>query len=207
MSFCKAIVIVDSKTDPQNDRDVLEALLSNLDLTTDLTFSKGVLDVLDHSSPFPTFGNKIGIDLTPRFKDEPPRAEHGPVPPPGSAESILDSVRKHIPQIAAIRPLFKNLAPDTRRTCSPLAVNVTHAASAIAPIMESTDLKPYNIIILFDNSIDLSDNSLLLWKIFNNVDPGRDLTFKGNRVVINACIKGPEDGHDREWPDELTFDP
>jgi 4-hydroxy-3-polyprenylbenzoate decarboxylase len=24
--------------------------------------------------------------------------------------------------------------------------------------------------------------------------------------VIDACKKGPMDGHDREWPDELSFD-
>ena len=43
-------------------------------------------------------------------------------------------------------------------------------------------------------------------KLFNNVDPGRDMVQRHERLVVDACKKGPMDGHDREWPDELTFD-
>ena len=46
----------------------------------------------------------------------------------------------------------------------------------------------------------------MLWKVFNNVDPERDMIFKDSRVVINACKKGMKDGYEREWPDDLTFD-
>ena len=54
--------------------------------------------------------------------------------------------------------------------------------------------------------VDLADGSLLLWKMFNNVDPGRDLHLQNHRLVIDACKKGVADGHTREWPDELRFD-
>jgi 4-hydroxy-3-polyprenylbenzoate decarboxylase len=67
-------------------------------------------------------------------------------------------------------------------------------------------LLPFNIVILFDREIDLSNGSLMLWKVFNNVDPARDMVFCENRLVINACKKSSADGHDRPWPDELTFD-
>ena len=63
----------------------------------------------------------------------------------------------------------------------------------------------FNIFILFDKEIDLSDGSLMLWKLFNNVDPGRDIIFRNDRVVVDACKKGIMDGHEREWPDELSF--
>jgi 3-polyprenyl-4-hydroxybenzoate decarboxylase len=32
------------------------------------------------------------------------------------------------------------------------------------------------------------------------------VTLRQGRCVIDACKKGPEEGHDREWPDELSFD-
>ena len=67
-------------------------------------------------------------------------------------------------------------------------------------------LAAFNIVVLFDAQIDLDDGSLLLWKVFNNVDPERDVVRQGPRVVIDACKKGPMDGHGREWPDELTLD-
>ena len=73
-------------------------------------------------------------------------------------------------------------------------------------LLDAPELQLFTIVVLYDADIDLADNSLLLWKIFNNVDPGRDLYVRNQRLVIDACKKGPEDGHEREWPDELSFD-
>ncbi|MBW2645799.1 MAG: UbiD family decarboxylase, partial [Deltaproteobacteria bacterium] len=64
----------------------------------------------------------------------------------------------------------------------------------------------YNIIILFDKDIQLSDSSLVLWKLFNNVDPERDFYRKNSRLIIDACRKGSMDGHTREWPEDITMD-
>ena len=68
------------------------------------------------------------------------------------------------------------------------------------------ELNDYNIIVLFDKEIQLSDNSLVLWKLFNNVDPERDLYRNNNRLIIDACRKGFMDGHTREWPDDITME-
>ncbi len=57
------------------------------------------------------------------------------------------------------------------------------------------------------SGIDLKNDSRLLWKIFNNVDPGWDFHIQSRRMVIDACIEGQADGHAREWPEALTFDP
>ena len=72
--------------------------------------------------------------------------------------------------------------------------------------LEMIGLEPFNIIILYDSKINPADNSLLLWKMFNNVDPERDLFIHKNRLVIDACKKYKGDGHPREWPDELLFE-
>jgi 4-hydroxy-3-polyprenylbenzoate decarboxylase len=66
-------------------------------------------------------------------------------------------------------------------------------------------LSAFNILILFDENIDLSNGGILLWKVFNNVDPERDIIPCGRLVVIDACKKGPADGHDRPWPEDLSF--
>jgi 4-hydroxy-3-polyprenylbenzoate decarboxylase len=65
---------------------------------------------------------------------------------------------------------------------------------------------PFNLMLFYDSNVDIRDNSFILWKLFNNVDPGRDVILREGRCVIDACKKGPEEGHDREWPDELSFD-
>ena len=62
------------------------------------------------------------------------------------------------------------------------------------------------LFLLFDAAIDLANPSLMLWKLFNNTDPGRDLLIRSGRAAVDASIKGSMDGHVREWPEELTFD-
>jgi 4-hydroxy-3-polyprenylbenzoate decarboxylase len=210
MSFCKAITVVDRKIDPGDPDTVLRELVSKLDIRSDITLSKGILDVLDHSSPFPNFGNKIGIDLTTRFAGEPPRqirAELKPAPSPEELGRIID----RLPGATGFRYLFPELSSREGAANRVLALTVEKSEGRggqafTDDLFEMDALNMFNIFILFDKTIDLGDGSLMLWKLFNNVDPGRDLRSGEGRVVIDACKKGAMDGHDREWPEELTLD-
>ena len=70
---------------------------------------------------------------------------------------------------------------------------------------------PYLLVLLIASgashtAIDLTDPSHMLWKLFNNTDPGRDIMITEGRAAVDASIKGSMDGHAREWPEELTFD-
>jgi 4-hydroxy-3-polyprenylbenzoate decarboxylase len=209
MSFCKAITVVDRTVNPQDTGAVIRELVNKLDLSSDITLTQGVLDVLDHSSPFPNFGNKIGLDLTERFAGEPSREESRPLET-APAQDVLDGViHSLIPGASGCRHLLPELSPRARNRI--LSVTVEKAENRggkdfAGMIFPSDDLRAFNIILLFDREINLSDGSLMLWKLFNNVDPGRDIIRREGRMVIDACKKGPMDGHDREWPDELSFD-
>ena len=55
MSFCKAIVMFDSDVDLKQPDRIWSRLLERIDLKSDLTMTRGVLDVLDHSSPHADF--------------------------------------------------------------------------------------------------------------------------------------------------------
>lgn len=211
MSFCKAIVVVDRNIDPKDPESVARELITKLDTASDITLTKGVLDVLDHSSPFPNFGNKIGIDLTARVKDEPPRADRDHFKELPPAANLLSIIRNGVQGAIECRHLFCELLAGEKISNMILAVSVEKRKDRggkdfAVSLLNLAELDMFNIIILFDKGIDLSDDSLMLWKLFNNVDPGRDTVFQDNRVVIDACKKGLMDGHEREWPDELTFD-
>jgi 4-hydroxy-3-polyprenylbenzoate decarboxylase len=206
MSFCKALAVVDSKVDLRSPQHVLETLLNEVDLESDLYVSEGVLDVLDHSAPEPLFGGKVGIDATSRLADEKARpcpSEPAPIPSP----SLIDqALRELSPLFAAFyvplgdvknRLLLVNFHKDGRHSGRDLAEKLLiHDA-----------LKAFAVIILYDGSITLRDASLVLWKVFNNVDPKRDLIRKAGRMVIDATRKGPEDEHHRPWPDDIVMDP
>ncbi len=211
MSFCKTIVIVDADTGLQNPGQILQILTQRLDIHTDLMHATGILDVLDHCSPHPNFGHKLGIDLTARVSGEPPRAE--PLPnaytPLTPAEAA--ALKSEITGVVALRELMAAPPGKSSRRMRIIAMTITKSDHRNGHVF-SDDLftadrmRQFDIVILFDAAADLADESGLLWQLFNNVDPGRDLYIRDTRVVIDACRKGPADGHLREWPDTLTFD-
>ncbi|MBI2841923.1 MAG: menaquinone biosynthesis decarboxylase [Armatimonadetes bacterium] len=70
MSFTKIIVVVDEDVDVQNMHDVLWRLGNNIDPKRDVEFVEGPVDVLNHASPAPNFGSKMGIDATKKLPEE-----------------------------------------------------------------------------------------------------------------------------------------
>ena len=64
LSLSKTIVAVDHFVDVQNLSEVAWRVASNIDPASDVFFTTGPLDDLDHASPTPKFGSKMGIDAT-----------------------------------------------------------------------------------------------------------------------------------------------
>jgi len=64
MMFTKIIVVVDAGVNVQNTAEVLWRLGNNVDPRRDIVIVDGPLDALDHASPTPYYGGKIGIDAT-----------------------------------------------------------------------------------------------------------------------------------------------
>jgi 4-hydroxy-3-polyprenylbenzoate decarboxylase len=78
-------------------------------------------------------------------------------------------------------------------------------------------------VVIVDEHVDVHDPSEVAWRVFNNVDPQRDCVVVsgpldvldhssptprfGAKMGIDATKTWPEEGHPREWPDELAMDP
>jgi len=104
----------------------------------------------------------------------------------------------HVPQLyTRNRLLLLNFQKDGRETGRGLAEK----------LLNDKTLEAFSIIVLYDAHTDLNDASLVLWKVFNNVDPKRDLLRKDHRIVVDATKKGPEDEYYRAWPDDIVMDP
>lgn len=205
MSFSKAVALVDFGVDLGSPRKVLETILNEADLENDVFITEGVLDVLDHSAPEPLFGAKIGIDATRRRLDEKPRrpVTGGPVP---SDKVIAQAAKAASPLLTSFhapaidvrnRVLLLNFAKDGK----------TPGRAVLERLLSQARLKAFSIFVLLDAAIDLRDHSLVLWKLFNNVDPKRDMVRRDGRIAVDATRKGAEDGHDRPWPDDIEMDP
>ncbi|MBI5569604.1 MAG: menaquinone biosynthesis decarboxylase [Desulfomonile tiedjei] len=70
MMFTKMIVVFDHYVDVQDMKQVLFFMGANLDPGRDLCLVKGPLDALDHASPLPHLGTKLGFDCTRKGPDE-----------------------------------------------------------------------------------------------------------------------------------------
>lgn len=97
------------------------------------------------------------------------------------------------------------------------AKKIMHALWGIGQMMYT------KIIVVVDESVDPKDVSTVAWKVFNNVDPRRDvvivdgpldvldhaspLKHYGSKMGIDATKKWKEEGYEREWPDEIEMSP
>src|SRR6266496_6169142 len=70
MMFNKILVVVDEQVNIQNYEALAKYVFRNLNPSTDIYFSQGPMDVLDHSCSKLGFGGKMCIDGTGKFDEE-----------------------------------------------------------------------------------------------------------------------------------------
>jgi 4-hydroxy-3-polyprenylbenzoate decarboxylase len=70
MMFSKIICVFDKEVDVQDISHCLWRLGNNVDPRRDTVFVDGPVDALDHASPFPHYGSKMGIDCTRKWPEE-----------------------------------------------------------------------------------------------------------------------------------------
>ena len=70
MSLAKVLVVVDRDVNVRNPDEAWWIALNNIDPERDVRFTMGPVDVLDHASRAFTYGSKMGIDATRKWKEE-----------------------------------------------------------------------------------------------------------------------------------------
>jgi 4-hydroxy-3-polyprenylbenzoate decarboxylase len=70
MSLAKLIVVVDKTVNVRDPDEAWWVALNNIDPERDIRFTMGPVDVLDHASRAFTYGSKMGIDATRKWKEE-----------------------------------------------------------------------------------------------------------------------------------------
>jgi len=98
-----------------------------------------------------------------------------------------------------------------------------HARKIINAVWGMGQMMFTKFVVVVDEHVDVHDYSEVTWRVFNNVDPRRDCLIVdgpldvldhsspyaryGAKMGIDATKTWPEEGHGREWPDELVQDP
>ncbi len=194
MMFSKFIVVVSDDVDLRDYTAIAKQVFSNTDINNDIIITKGPLDILDHSSDSFSFGGKMGIDATVKYREE-------------GDNRLSTNFRTE-----ALLPVFKPVKNKVRLKMPSADIPLVFAGIS----KESTrfsDLLELNyditglVLIAVDNTIDLEDNRILLWQVLSNTDPYRDLKqIKGNIIIDSTSKAHPSDNFRRKWPNIVMSD-
>jgi 4-hydroxy-3-polyprenylbenzoate decarboxylase len=203
MSFVKTIIAVDADADVQNEEEVLKLLLNEVDLEQDLFFSEGILDVLNHASDQSLYGSKLGIDATRKIDGESPRKIlKSETQSPDSG--ISEQLKEKFPEVNISRVI--NVSQQ--RLIVLVALNKTgpgQGTEFIRNFFADDALQLVGVLLVLEAHVDLENNSQVLWKLFNNLDPKRDIQIADQRIGIDVTRKMPEEGYQQNWPEEIVM--
>jgi 4-hydroxy-3-polyprenylbenzoate decarboxylase len=135
---------------------------------------------------------------------------------------FLPMLKAVLPEIVdvnlPIEGVFHNLALVSIRKQYPFhARKVMHALWGLGQMMFT------KVIVVVDEEVNVQDPSEVVWRVGNNIDPKRDVTFAegpadvldhaaqhptlGTKMGLDATKKWPAEGFSRPWPDPITMTP
>lgn len=190
-----------------HDYAVLSKIFSeNFDTDYSLLFSKGPLDILDHSSHKFAYGSKLGIDLTHPFPEEIQHKSKKIIIPDSG-----DIIRLSLSFLTGTKSLLQELSLPVLL----LTVDKNEKFSRqelIKELSKTQGIGNYKVVLIFNAGAPLDDLFTLVWLLGGNLEPSRDIsilqTSDGRKVVfVDATIKTPEHDHfQRDWPNIVTMD-
>jgi 4-hydroxy-3-polyprenylbenzoate decarboxylase len=187
-------------------------VFKNLNPATDIYFSTGPMDVLDHSCSKLGFGGKMCIDGTFKFEEE-------------TDDNYEPGARS--PDAKAIHANFKNKFPEIKHInssllekdipCLILSVEKNrkgHIKELHEKLCETVEIRAIKMILYVEHTVDANDLTTALWRFCNNLDPRRDHHLcKRPGSHYSACMgfdgtrKTKEfDDFQRDWPNIIVAD-
>jgi 4-hydroxy-3-polyprenylbenzoate decarboxylase len=215
MMFNKILVLADEGTSIQNYEQLAKYVFANLNPATDIYFSQGPMDVLDHSCSKLGFGGKMCIDGTKKFDEEVDDGyQAAAVSCQLSGNSFADELKKNFREINNVNAgLLQKEIP-----CILISVKKNrpgHIKELHGQICESvSEIRKIKMILYVEYSVDPNDLTTALWRFCNNLDPKRDYvlseltTDKDNHSSVigfdgTRKTKG-FDNFQRDWPNIIV---
>lgn len=182
-------------------------VFDNLNPVTDVYFSQGPMDVLDHSCSKMGFGGKMCIDGTRKTEEEQTEVLK---PYKISAAFSAKQIMADMPEVNGVNDvLMRNweipVLMVSMKKDRPGHVRDLHTRIAGAAGMEGVKM-----IIYVEHTVDIHDIADVLWRFCNNLDPRRDNMYAGSHQQILG-LDGTRktkrhDNFDRPWPNIIAAD-
>ena len=209
MMFNKILVLADEYTSITDYASLAKTALQNLDPSTDIYFSQGPMDVLDHSCSKLGFGGKMCIDGTGKFEEE--RDDH--------YQPVIIS-RQGLEKLAGLDGI--QLVNDSllQLDIPVLVVAVEkkrkgHIRELHKQLGRLTRENGIKLILYVEHTVAAGDLSTALWRFCNNLDPKRDsIIYRedlDNGYVACMGFDGTRktkawDDFQRDWPNIIVAD-
>lgn len=209
LMFNKILVVVDKSVDVHNYQEVARTISSHVNPSSDIHFSSGPLDILDHSSSKYAYGTKIGIDATKKIEEEIDETTQNQGFNPYSITLDKEKIQTNYPEITKINDEL------LKKGISIIILGVEKKDSIknlIAKLIESNLLIDIKYILITNNAVDLKNLFTSIWFIVGNIDPKRDCIINKNesktcfsQIFIDGTIKDKEnDQFQRDWPNVVV---
>ena len=195
MSFVKHAIFVGDDAPRLNNYEPILTYILNRVHPSRILISEGITDALDHSSPEALVGGKLGVDCT-------------GAPMIDAPEILKDE--ELLKKLQACERSIRGVRQYMRRTRNPITVIAVEKSTAMGPVFDA--LKPLEehlrvIVFVDDAHNDLDNPYMLVWRVVNNIDAGRDIYRDTDRIGIDGTNKGVLDGFEREWPGDVNCTP
>ena len=215
MMFNKILVLADTSVRIQDYTLLAQTVFSNLNPTTDIHFSQGPMDVLDHSCSKLGFGGKMCIDGTTKYEEE----KDDIYSSRAMNDLVIDTVliQSRFPEIYSINTsLLKWDIP-----CLVLSIRknrLGHVKELHSQLMGLKELEGIKMILYVEHTVDPMDLPVALWRFCNNLDPKRDNIIDQRPSSLDpakyaACIgfdgtikTKAFDNFYRDWPNIIIAD-
>jgi 4-hydroxy-3-polyprenylbenzoate decarboxylase len=206
MMFSKYIVAVSGDTNIRDYSQLARHVFGNTDMSRDLLFGKGPLDVLDHASDAFSFGGKLGIDATIKLQEELAGMNRSAPPAETPRSNIADQTETP----------FTDINISLLNSSIPVAVVSTDTLkdpdfrnNIISYLRKAGDYTNVRLFLLVDHTVDVKDLHMVVWQVLGNTDPLRDHIYVSEScLLIDGTIKiFRKEGFPRRWPNVVCSDP
>lgn len=207
MMFNKILVLTDGKQKLDDYKTLAKYVFENLDPATDVYFSQGPMDVLDHSCSKLGFGGKMCIDGTHKWEEEinAPRRLFK-----FSEQFSGDRLKASFPELVGINDVA---AREWGIPVLFMAVNKNrpgHVKELHETLCQLPEMQGIKMILYVEHTVNIVDIADVLWRLCNNLDPRRDHIYggpEGNILGLDGTRKTKAlDGFERPWPNIIVAD-
>ncbi|MBN1821012.1 MAG: menaquinone biosynthesis decarboxylase, partial [Prolixibacteraceae bacterium] len=206
MMFNKILIVVDNDVDIHNYSELAKIIFKRFNPENSLHFSKGPLDILDHSSTNFAFGSKLGVDATVQYKEE----NSGLIKPEDKNTFNNNAIEK-IPEILEFNDLKEKFDIPV---CifSVQKNNKFRKQELINKLAKEPVLTFFKLMVFVDSGVDINDIFSIVWMATGNIEPQRDISVLrfsegSSTLLVDATVKtGGNDNFKRDWPNVVVSD-